>query len=65
MLGTVAVRECSLSHCCIAALQDCEILGCVLQSLLGPMAINLAYRNSKSGAPILFPAPFGGDDDTA
>ena len=28
-------------------------------------AINLAYRNSKSEAPILFPAPFRGDDDTA
>jgi len=47
MAGIVAVRECSLSHCCIAASQDCGGTGCVLQSLLGPIAINLVSKLEK------------------
>jgi hypothetical protein len=66
MSGTVAVRECPLSHCCIATSQDCgEVLSCVFRSLPAAFAIDLAYVNSKGEASILFRAPFRDDDDTS
>jgi hypothetical protein len=65
MASTVAARN---VHFRIAALHHhriAEILVSVFRSLLAPITINLAYRNSKREAPILFTAPFRDDDDTS